>query len=117
MKNKNLEYLRKIDPFKISIEEFCQLNIEEINLLLDKIYNLCEREIMSSFKESEYIIICDRKVVFKTDNYDKLEEKYREFLESTGKPCYCFCKSIEEMKIFGKFVDKYFNGYDYPIEN
>jgi len=80
------------DPFTLSFKEFINLELNESELLLQKVYTLCKDSLEEAWKDGfRHAVICGGKIVYKTADIDDiLDETVKRLAEEHDKACYVF---------------------------
>jgi len=86
------ELIPSKDPFSLSFKEFVNLELNESEELLKKVYNSCKDLLEEAWKNGfRHAIICDGEIIHKTADIDDISEETVERLaEEHDKACYVF---------------------------
>lgn len=93
------ELIPSKDPFALSFKEFINLELNESEELLKKVYESSKDLLKQAWEHgSRQAIICDGKIVFQTTGTDDISDKVKRLAKKYNKACYVFSApdAIEE---------------------
>jgi len=86
------ELLPSKDPFSLSYTEFINLELNETEELLKRVYDLCKNKLEEAWKEgTQQVMICEGEIVLRSKEIDGISsEDIKRIAKEKDKACYVF---------------------------